>query len=94
MPSAPSTFGTQACTSFETNVLPAPVRLPPAAFELVAPAPPLAVKASTAISASTMASFLVKSLPPLVLVRRSRTEHALARVAGGLMEGVDLVTEQ
>ena len=64
MPRAPSTFGTQACTSFETKVLPAPVKLPPVAFEPDAPAPPLAVRASEAIKTSTMASFLVKCFLP------------------------------
>src|SRR5256712_3964921 len=64
MSRAPSTFATQACTSFETKVLPAPVKLPPVTFEPDAPAPLLAVRASEAINASTMASFLVKCVLP------------------------------
>src|SRR5512133_1818701 len=46
------TLGTQACTSFETNVLPAPVRLPLFVFDPDAPAPPVTASVAAASKAT------------------------------------------
>src|SRR3989442_1023716 len=51
-------FGIHVLTSFETNVLPAPVRLESARFELDAPAAATTASAITPSSASESVSFL------------------------------------
>jgi hypothetical protein len=65
IPSEEFTFGIHVWTSFETNVLPAPVRLPACAFEPDAPAPATVASATAASIVSAMMNFLVKLLPPL-----------------------------
>jgi len=64
IPRDESTFGIHVWTSFDTNVLPAPVKLPAFAFELDAPARMTAVSATAASTASAMMSFLVKLSSP------------------------------
>jgi hypothetical protein len=60
IPRDESTFGIHVWTSFDTNVLPAPVKLPAFAFELDAPAPMTAASATATSTGSAMMSFLVK----------------------------------
>ena len=57
-------------TSFETNVLPAPVNSPALAWELDALAPLVAANAATTAAASTASGInsLLINLPPLVVV--------------------------
>ena len=84
------TFGIQACTSFETNELPAPVREPALLVSVLAPAPP--AKASAAIKSTPKNAlnsaevFLLKSVPPLLLLLpwvNSRASFSVRVWSGG-----------
>ncbi len=61
-----ATLGTQACTSFETNVLPAPVRLAACRFEGFALPAPARVKAETQSATAIAMVLLLKMVPPLL----------------------------
>src|SRR4029450_1029266 len=89
MPNCEFTFGIQACTSFDTNELPAPVREPALLVSVFAPAPP--AKASAAIKSTPKSAlnsaevFLLKSVPPLLLLPwvNPRASFSVRVLSGG-----------
>src|SRR5437764_938507 len=67
MPRDDCTLGIQVATSFDTKVLPAPVRLPAVCLVFDAPAPVVvarAVRVAATSAAARMVSFLVKFSSP------------------------------